>query len=75
MYEAFGFYRAEWFLRFMGIISGSGNRFVVYTNSLPENVCRAVRELAVLVLRARAAKLTVYEGAVYELAVYPVRVV
>ena len=48
MYEAFGFYRAEWFLRFMGIISGSGNRFVVYTNGLPENVCRAVTELAVI---------------------------
>ena len=48
MYEAFGFYRAEWFLRFMGIIPGSGNRSEVYTKGLPENVCRAVHELAVL---------------------------
>ena len=48
IYEAFGFYRAEWFLRFMGIIPGSGNRSEVYTKGLPENVCRAVHDLAVL---------------------------
>ena len=32
----------------MGIIPGSGNRSEVYTKGLPENVCRAVHELAVL---------------------------
>lgn len=48
IYEAFGFYRAEWFLRFMGIIPGSGNRLEVYTNGLPEDVCMAVHDLAVL---------------------------
>ncbi len=48
MYETFGFYKAEWFLRFMGIIEGSGSRFMVYTKGLPEDVCKAVSELAVL---------------------------
>ena len=48
MYEAFGFYKAEWFLRFMGIIEGSGSRLIFYTKDLPENVRKAVSELAVL---------------------------
>ena len=48
MYEAFGFYKAEWFLRFMGIIEGSGSRLIFYTKDLPENVRTAVSELAVL---------------------------
>jgi hypothetical protein len=47
IYETFGFYKAEWFLRFMGIIEGSGSRFLVYTNGLPEKVRKAVSELAV----------------------------
>lgn len=38
IYEAFGIYRAELFLQFMGIIKGSGNRFAFYTNGLSENV-------------------------------------
>ena len=42
MYEAFGSYKAEWFLRFMGIIGGSGNRLIFYTKDLPENVRKAV---------------------------------
>ncbi len=42
IYETFGFYRAEWFLRFMGVIEGNGGRIVVYTKDLPENVQRAV---------------------------------
>ena len=46
MYEAFGFYKAEWFLRFMGIIPGSGNRLVVYIRELPENVRLAVSKLS-----------------------------
>ena len=48
MYEAFGFYKAEWFLRFVGIIEGSGSRLIFYTKDLPENVRKAVSELAVL---------------------------
>lgn len=46
MYEAFGFYKAEWFLRFMGIIEGSGGRLIFYTKDLPEKVREAVSELA-----------------------------
>lgn len=46
MQEAFGFYKAEWFLRFMGIIEGSGGRLSFYTNALPERVRGAVWELA-----------------------------
>lgn len=45
MYEAFGFYKAEWFLRFMGLIEGSGGRLIYYTCGLSENVCRAVSEI------------------------------
>ena len=52
IYETFGFYRAEWFLRFMGIIKGSGGRLVVYTENLPENVRNAVSELAELCARS-----------------------
>ena len=48
MYEAFGFYRAEWFLRFMGIIEGSGSRLMFYTKDLTEKVCKAVSELSAL---------------------------
>ena len=48
IYETFGFYKAEWFLRFMGIIKGSGGRLAVYTENLPENVRNAVSELAEL---------------------------
>ncbi len=45
MYEAFGYYKAEWFLRFMGLIEGSGGRMVFYTNDLSPNVVMAVSEL------------------------------
>ena len=48
IYEAFGFYKAEWFLRFMGIIEGSGRRFIFYTGDLPENVRKATSKLAEL---------------------------
>lgn len=47
IFRAFGFYKAEWFLRFMGIIKGSGDRLVHYTTGLSENVCRAVSLAAV----------------------------
>ena len=49
MYETFGFYRAEWFLRFMGVITGSGGRLIFYTADLPENVRKAVARLAGLI--------------------------
>lgn len=45
LYDAFGFYRAEWFLRFMGVINGSGGRLVVYTEGLSDNAKAAVSEL------------------------------
>ena len=48
LYGAFGYYRAEWFLRFMGIIKGSGGRLVFYTEKLPEKVRGAVSELTEL---------------------------
>lgn len=48
MYEAFGFYKAEWFLKFLGIIEGSGSRLMFYTKDLSENVRKAVSWLAVL---------------------------
>ena len=48
MYEAFGFYKAEWFLRFMGIIEGSGKRLSFYTKELPVRVQKAVSRIAVL---------------------------
>ena len=47
VYETFGFYKAEWFLKFMGIIEGSGSRLMFYTKDLPENVRKSVAELAV----------------------------
>ena len=45
LYDAFGYYRAEWFLRFMGVIEGGGGRLIVYTSGLPERVRAAVTEL------------------------------
>ena len=45
MTEAFGFFRAEWFLRFMGIIPGSGKRLALYTKGLSPRACSAVKEL------------------------------
>ena len=45
LYDAFGRYKAEWFLRFMGVIEGGGDRLKVYTSGLPENVVSAVTEL------------------------------
>ncbi|MBR1383682.1 MAG: hypothetical protein IJ555_07730 [Ruminococcus sp.] len=45
LWDAFGFYKAEWFLRFMGVIEGSEGRLVVYTEGLSEKVKQAVTEL------------------------------
>lgn len=42
MYEAFGFYRAEWFLRFMGLEGESGGRLIFYTSNLSPEVRDAV---------------------------------
>ncbi len=46
--ETFGFYKAEWFLRFMGIIEGSGGRLITYTEKLSEKVRAAVSKLLIL---------------------------
>lgn len=46
LYEAFGYYRAEYFLRFTGVIGTSGDRLQVYTEGLPERVQPAVKETA-----------------------------
>lgn len=47
LYEAFGSYKAEYFLRFMGIVGGSGGRLKFYTGGIPERVYNAVAETAV----------------------------
>lgn len=47
LYEAFGSYKAEYFLRFMGIVGGSGGRLKFYTEGLPQRVHNAVAETAV----------------------------
>ncbi len=46
LYEAFGEYRSEYFLRFMGIVGESGGRLRFYTDNLSEKVCSAVAETA-----------------------------
>lgn len=46
IYEAFGEYRAELFLRFMGI-GGSDGRLSVYTSGMSERLLAAVSEVAV----------------------------
>ena len=53
IYEAFGYYRAEYFLRFMGIIKGSGNRMVYYTGDLQDDMKSRLSEL----LKKAAAQL------------------
>lgn len=45
MIEAFGFFRAEWFLRFMGVIEGGGDRMPFYTKGLSQNVQLALSDL------------------------------
>ena len=45
LYEAFGFYRAEWFLRFMGLVGESGGRLIFYTKDLSEKVRNSVSSL------------------------------
>ena len=45
MYEAFGFYKAEWFLRFMGIDGDGSGRMIFYTKELGANVRRAASSL------------------------------
>ncbi len=46
IYEAFGYYKAEYFLRFMGISGTSGGRLDFYTNDLSQNVKKAVSKTA-----------------------------
>lgn len=47
IYEAFGFYRAKWFQRFMGTSGEPDGRLPAYTEGLGENVCAAIAEVAV----------------------------
>lgn len=37
LYDAFGFYKADWFLRFRGVIEGNGKRLDIYTEGLSPN--------------------------------------
>ena len=45
MYEAFGFYKAEWFLRFMGIDGNDSGRMIFYTKDLSADVRKEVSGL------------------------------
>ncbi len=45
MYEAFGFYKADWFLRFMGIAGENDGRIIFYTKDLSAKVREAVADL------------------------------
>ena len=47
LYDACGQFKAEWFLRFMGVIKGSGGRLAVYTGGLSAKVRCAVEEILV----------------------------
>lgn len=58
MYEAFGSYKAEWSLRFMGIIEGGGDRLTFYTKDLSPKVRKAVSELT----KAAANRLEEWSG-------------
>ena len=53
LYMTFGFYRAEWFLRFMGLAGAREGRLLHYTKELSEPVRDAVAEL----LKTAAEKL------------------
>ncbi|MGN0630445.1 MAG: DUF7005 family protein [Ruminococcus sp.] len=46
LYEAFGYYKAEYFLKFMGVIPGSGGRLKFYTSELSPKLCRSIEETA-----------------------------
>ena len=47
LWDSFGYYRAEWFLKFMGLIPGSGDRLKVYTKGLSQKAADKAAELAV----------------------------
>lgn len=46
LYEAFGYYKAEYFQRFIGLVGKSGDRLKFYTSGLSEKLFRAVGETA-----------------------------
>lgn len=46
VYQALGYFSAELVLKFFGLEKSSGNRLIVYTGSLQENVRKAVYEIA-----------------------------
>ena len=47
LYDAFGYYKSEWFLKFLGIIKSSGSRLDVYTRDLTPDAVEEVRNMAV----------------------------
>jgi hypothetical protein len=53
--NAFGFYKAEYFLRFLGLTGKSGGRFQVYLESLPEEVREEIRPLLEEIVRKAAS--------------------
>ena len=46
IYDAFGYYNADYFLKFMGVLPSKGNRIIVYTKDLPQKVVKAIMEIA-----------------------------
>ena len=46
LYDAFGYYRSEWVLRFLGIIEGGGKRLEVYTEGLAPETRELVAGMA-----------------------------
>ena len=45
VYETFGLFKAEWFLRFMGLIGESGGRLIFYTAELSDSGRKEVSEM------------------------------
>lgn len=47
VYSAFGEYKAEYFLRFMGIIGSSGSRLQVYVKGMPQAAVEQIKQVAI----------------------------
>lgn len=47
VYSAFGEYKAEYFLRFMGIIGNSGSRLKVYVEGMSEEAVKQIKQIAI----------------------------
>lgn len=46
IYAAFGYYKAEYFLRFIGVIEGNGDRLKCYTEGLSEAQSEKLKQIA-----------------------------